>query len=241
MDSSEFAYTVTSSMQVINPLTAELTCAEVIRRSIRLQTATSSSLALPDQTIDHRTTSLTPLHAENYAVWYSSCPNGTTFISNPFTFSLNCNGISHIMSRFDVANDCSTITREIDVALASVLSKGRGVTEVKIWKISTKVFDIDTDSEKLLTERYCSVPADDDLPPPPAIKLLRYNFNGSTGCVICMEDYVEVSVVVKLPCEHDFHGVCINQWSQINQRCPLCRLQFSSSSSFSFFLWISDL
>ncbi|XP_023644318.1 uncharacterized protein LOC17896641 [Capsella rubella] len=123
-----------------------------------------------------------------------------------YPFAAELTGISHIMCRFGEANDCFTISREIDEALARVLLKGRAVTQVKIWKITTKDYEVDAESEKLLTERCCSVPADDDDDDSPTIKLLRYNLNGSTGCVICMDEYVEGSVVVKLPCEHDFHG-----------------------------------
>ncbi|KAL1216732.1 E3 ubiquitin-protein ligase MBR1 [Cardamine amara subsp. amara] len=142
------------------------------------------------------------------------------------------------MNRFGIANDGSTISREIDEALSSISFEGKGVIEVKIWKITTKVYNIDKASENLLIERYGSVLADDS----PVMNLLRSNSNGSVGCVICLEDYKEGSIVAKLSCGHDFHGVCIKQWSKIKHQCPTCRLPISRRlSSFSYFLWIFKL
>lgn len=230
MGSTRFEYTVSSRPNAVYPLTAVLTCAEVIKRTIRLET---TSLSLPDQTIDHNT-GFIPLYTRNDVVCITHFPYGTTFLSSTITFSLNCTGISHIMNRFGVANDGSTISREIDEAICSISSEGKGVVEVKIWKITTKLYNIDKASENLLIERYGSVLEDD----PPVIHLIRCNSNGSVGCAICLEDYKEGSIVVKLPCGHDFHGVCINQWSQIKHLCPICRFKISSrSSSFSFFIW----
>lgn len=217
MDSTHFEYTVSSDLHEASPFNAaELTCAEVVRRKILLET---TSLSLPEQTFVHQTCGFIPLYTHETTVGYS----------------LNCAGISQIMTHLGDYG-CSTILREIHEAITSTVSVGREVTEVKIWKIKTKVYKIDIDSEKLLIEKYCS-----DSPAKKSLPVFGYNNNnpkGSTGCVICMEDYREGSIVAKLPCDHDFHGVCINKWSQIKHLCPLCRFPFSHSSSFSFYFWI---
>lgn len=39
----------------------------------------------------------------------------------------------------------------------------------------------------------------------------------------CVEEW-DVGVVAKeMPCEHKFHGVCINKWLQIHGSYPVCR------------------
>ena len=48
------------------------------------------------------------------------------------------------------------------------------------------------------------------------------------GCSICSEDY-ELDVNIKvLPCEHEYHPACIDQWLLINKTCPLCRASIDS-------------
>ena len=64
---------------------------------------------------------------------------------------------------------------------------------------------------------------------PPASKasidaLTSVHITDSDGeCVICLEEW-DVGVVAKeMPCEHKFHGDCINKWLQIHGSCPVCR------------------
>lgn len=43
----------------------------------------------------------------------------------------------------------------------------------------------------------------------------------NTTCAICQED---VTCATRIrACGHNFHGACLNQWLQINPRCPVCR------------------
>ncbi|XP_038986585.1 RING-H2 finger protein ATL57-like [Phoenix dactylifera] len=42
-------------------------------------------------------------------------------------------------------------------------------------------------------------------------------------CCICFEEKEKVEEVEKLACSHSFHGHCIEEWFQRQQRCPLCR------------------
>jgi hypothetical protein len=41
-------------------------------------------------------------------------------------------------------------------------------------------------------------------------------------CSICLECYVNECVLIKLPCEHDFHEQCILPWLTNHGTCPLC-------------------
>ena len=40
-------------------------------------------------------------------------------------------------------------------------------------------------------------------------------------CTICLEDIEEDKS--RLPCDHVYHGNCIQQWLQKNCTCPICR------------------
>ncbi|KAL1914482.1 uncharacterized protein VTP21DRAFT_8865 [Calcarisporiella thermophila] len=42
-------------------------------------------------------------------------------------------------------------------------------------------------------------------------------------CPVCQEVYTEGEKVLKLPCEHVYHGECIREWLKINNTCPICR------------------
>ncbi|PWA50630.1 hypothetical protein CTI12_AA470930 [Artemisia annua] len=44
-----------------------------------------------------------------------------------------------------------------------------------------------------------------------------------TECVICMEDWGVGDVVKEMPCQHKFHGGCVEKWLKIHATCPVCR------------------
>ncbi|KAK9684603.1 hypothetical protein RND81_10G220200 [Saponaria officinalis] len=47
-------------------------------------------------------------------------------------------------------------------------------------------------------------------------------------CVVCLEGLMEKKeddVVVKLPCQHEFHEECIVTWLRNSHVCPLCRFE----------------
>ncbi|CAN6937849.1 unnamed protein product [Brassica oleracea var. botrytis] len=47
-------------------------------------------------------------------------------------------------------------------------------------------------------------------------------------CCICQEDFfLGGEATVTSPCSHVFHTRCIEDWIQMSQKCPLCRLQLS--------------
>merc|ERR1740121_2564594 len=42
------------------------------------------------------------------------------------------------------------------------------------------------------------------------------------GCSICLSDFDEGNRIRRLPCSHNFHAQCIDQWLKRSTRCPLC-------------------
>lgn len=45
----------------------------------------------------------------------------------------------------------------------------------------------------------------------------------SVVCCICIERFVKGQVLVRLPCNHQFHEKCINVWLDSHHICPMCR------------------
>lgn len=43
------------------------------------------------------------------------------------------------------------------------------------------------------------------------------------GCPICLGDFVSGDQVRLLPCKHQFHRGCVDQWLLVNATCPSCR------------------
>ncbi|VVB17800.1 unnamed protein product [Arabis nemorensis] len=44
-----------------------------------------------------------------------------------------------------------------------------------------------------------------------------------TECPICLEEFYVGNEVRGLPCAHNFHVECIDQWLRLNVKCPRCR------------------
>ncbi|KAK7317189.1 hypothetical protein RJT34_01199 [Clitoria ternatea] len=42
-------------------------------------------------------------------------------------------------------------------------------------------------------------------------------------CLICLEEFHEGNQVRGLPCAHNFHVECIDEWLRLNVKCPRCR------------------
>ncbi|KAI4968003.1 hypothetical protein ZWY2020_006728 [Hordeum vulgare] len=42
-------------------------------------------------------------------------------------------------------------------------------------------------------------------------------------CPICLEEFKVGNMVRGLPCTHNFHMECIDQWVRLNVKCPRCR------------------
>lgn len=221
---TNFEYSVSLRQDSTSPLAAELTCTKVVRKKFHLFTDETHTLSLPDQPIELHTNYI-PLIEPNYSTNTQIVfgivrhPNRTTVISRPSKtndcYSLDYTRISDIMSSFGVINKhCrSTILREIDMAVKSS-SRGRGVVEIKICKVKTEVYEFNRAAEEMLIESYH---------PNPAAPRVYNSTRREQECVICMQGYSMGSIVTKLACSHDFHGLCIHKWSQVNHLCPLCR------------------
>ncbi|XP_057442976.1 E3 ubiquitin-protein ligase SIS3-like [Lotus japonicus] len=42
-------------------------------------------------------------------------------------------------------------------------------------------------------------------------------------CLVCLEEFHEGNEVRGLPCAHNFHVECIDEWLRLNVKCPRCR------------------
>lgn len=60
-------------------------------------------------------------------------------------------------------------------------------------------------------------------------ELPAYRFNPGANdsnevmCVFCLSHFRARELVRALPCSHEFHVECVDQWLEINSRCPVCR------------------
>ena len=43
-------------------------------------------------------------------------------------------------------------------------------------------------------------------------------------CVICLDDYQENNIIIKLLCGHKYHVLCLGEWVDEKKTCPLCNL-----------------
>jgi len=44
----------------------------------------------------------------------------------------------------------------------------------------------------------------------------------SDSCTICMEKYTSGVKVKTLPCKHEYHTECVNEWLKTSKKCPVC-------------------
>ncbi|XP_043693583.1 E3 ubiquitin-protein ligase At4g11680-like [Telopea speciosissima] len=47
--------------------------------------------------------------------------------------------------------------------------------------------------------------------------------NENSECCICLAKYRDKEEVKQLPCSHNFHQSCVDQWLRIISSCPLCK------------------
>ena len=61
--------------------------------------------------------------------------------------------------------------------------------------------------------------------------LCRKNEQGNLEfpkCTICLIEINEGMDCISLPCDHIFHQACITKWFEMNNTCPLCRMELSN-------------
>ncbi|GFO46841.1 RING finger protein 44 [Plakobranchus ocellatus] len=44
-----------------------------------------------------------------------------------------------------------------------------------------------------------------------------------TSCVVCISDYENKQLLRMLPCFHEFHVECVDEWLKTHRTCPVCR------------------
>lgn len=54
--------------------------------------------------------------------------------------------------------------------------------------------------------------------------------DADNACSICMGPYTAGEVIRVLPCKHEFHAPCIDEWIKVSNRCPMCKDKHMSDS-----------
>ncbi|GAB5355079.1 hypothetical protein AAMO2058_000174900 [Amorphochlora amoebiformis] len=58
-----------------------------------------------------------------------------------------------------------------------------------------------------------------------------YEDNEAMKCSICLTSYDNGDRLLKLPCNHLFHGDCVACWVEAKHRCPLCRQHINDAEA----------
>ncbi|PON94750.1 43kDa postsynaptic protein [Trema orientale] len=67
-----------------------------------------------------------------------------------------------------------------------------------------------------------------------ALEKLIHEYDGVESsdellCVICLEDILTGSRLIRFPCSHVFHEDCVLRWLESSHNCPLCRFELPTS------------
>lgn len=63
----------------------------------------------------------------------------------------------------------------------------------------------------------------------PTFKVTLAQIAANAPCAICFAEYEQEEDLIKLPCNHDYHKDCIQNWLKIKSTCPTCRLDIVKS------------
>lgn len=78
-----------------------------------------------------------------------------------------------------------------------------------------RVWGLHEEGAKLPTRKYGSQDTDNMQEPP--------------NCAVCMNPFERDEALRILPCEHEYHQACVDQWLRIKKDCPLCRTVIDAS------------
>mmetsp|Transcript_5633 Transcript_5633/g.23885 ORF Transcript_5633/g.23885 Transcript_5633/m.23885 type:complete len:350 (-) Transcript_5633:1939-2988(-) len=59
----------------------------------------------------------------------------------------------------------------------------------------------------------------------------NFDSNHDASCVICLNPYELGEKLRTLPCKHDYHSDCVDQWLLIDKSCPLCKQDIDSGET----------
>ncbi|CAK9214301.1 unnamed protein product [Sphagnum troendelagicum] len=74
-----------------------------------------------------------------------------------------------------------------------------------------------------------SVQAISALPGSSYVPVQQDGSNDQEQCVVCRHEYEAGDSMLTLPCKHQYHSECIQQWLQINKVCPVCSAEVTFS------------
>ena len=81
------------------------------------------------------------------------------------------------------------------------------------------------DLQNALNESFESTPAAFEAAPDWKIAALRRKIGLEITCRICLEQTGKREIVAILPCTHEFHNKCVEQWLRVSGVCPLCKVR----------------
>ncbi len=61
--------------------------------------------------------------------------------------------------------------------------------------------------------------------------LLELKKTNSVDCSVCKEEFDIQSKLIKLPCNHYFHGECVKPWLEQRNSCPTCRFELPTDDT----------
>ncbi|KAL2630535.1 hypothetical protein R1flu_015221 [Riccia fluitans] len=57
----------------------------------------------------------------------------------------------------------------------------------------------------------------------------KQKYDEELTCTVCLEQVVDGELVRSLPCLHQFHAGCIDQWLRQQATCPVCKFRLTNS------------